>query len=241
MKQTVLAALFAAILAVTPVAAQEHGAAGHGQQEPAASGTAHGGEGATTAQPPGHGAAEGHSGTAHAEAATQHGEGHAEAPMPNEMLWKWANFALLAVGLGYLISKNAPAFFRSRTEEIQKGIAEATRTRQEAEARAAEIERRVSSLQAEVASMRAQSREEISREGERIRLETEATLRKIQAQSQSEIASAAKHAAHDLKAYSAKLAMEMAEGQIRGQMTQPAQDGLTRAFVDELRRKAVKN
>lgn len=241
MKKTVLAALFAAILAVAPVAVaqQEHGAG-----EPAQAGAAHGGEGATTTQP--HAAAgeqaagEAH-GTKHAEAAAQHGEGHAEQEMPNENLWKWANFALLAAGLGYLISKNAPAFFRARTDEIQKGIAEATQTRKDAEARAAEIERKVSNLQAEVASLRAQSREEIAREGERIKAETEAQLRKIQSQTQAEIASATKHAAHDLKAYSAKLALEMAEGQLRGQMTPAAQDGLTRAFVDELRRKAVKN
>lgn len=212
MKQTVLAALFAAMLVMTSPAAfgQEHGAA------PAA-----------TAE--------------HEAASTERSEGQHEAPMPNEMLWKWANFALLAVGLGYLIGKNAPAFFRSRTEEIQKGIAEATRTREEAEARAAEIERRVNSLQSEVAQMRTQSRDEIAREGERVRLETEASLRKIQAQSQAEVASAAKHAMHDLKAYSAKLALESAEGQIRSRMTQQAQDQLTGAFIDELRQKAVKN
>jgi F-type H+-transporting ATPase subunit b len=237
LKQTLLAALFAAVLAVAPaaMAQQEHGAA-----ESAQAGAAHGGEGGTTAQPHGSTAGEG-SGAQHAEAATQHGEGHAEEEMPNENLWKWANFALLFAGLGYLISKYAPAFFRSRTREIQKGIAEATRTRQEAEARAAEIERKVGNLQAEVAAMRVQSREEIVREGERIRQETEAQLRKIQAQTQAEIASATKHATHDLKAYSAKLALELAEGQIRGQMTPSTQDGLTRAFVQELRQKAGNN
>jgi len=39
--------------------------------------------------------------------------------------WKWANFVLLVVGLGYLIAKTLPPLFKSRTEEIQKGIAEA--------------------------------------------------------------------------------------------------------------------
>ena len=141
-------------------------------------------------------------------------------------------------GLGYLISKKAPEFFRSRTEEIQRGIAESARVRQQAEARAAEIEQRVSNLAAEVEQMRARSREEIARESERIRLETEAAMRKIQAQSRAEIESAVKHAAHDLKAWSAQLALEMAEQQIRSRMSQPEQDQLATAFVSELRQKA---
>ena len=30
--------------------------------------------------------------------------------------WKWINFAILAAGLGYLISKTAPAYFKGRSE-----------------------------------------------------------------------------------------------------------------------------
>lgn len=178
-------------------------------------------------------------GVEHTASAGPHGEAAAEAAeMPNEIWWKWANFAILVGGLGYLTSKHAPAFFRSRTEHIQQGIAEAARTRQEAESRAAEIERRVANLAAEVDQMRAKARSEIAREGERVRLETEAAIRKIQAQSQAEINSAVKHATHDLKAWSAQLALEMAEGQIRSQMSESEHEGLTNAFVSELRRKA---
>lgn len=213
MKKTLLAALFAAVLATAPhLRAQEHGG---GEHTPSA------GE--------------------HAAAAAEHGEAHAEAEMPNEIWWKWANFALLVGGLGYLIAKSAPAYFRSRTEEIQRGIADATRTRREAETRAAEIEARVANLAQDVERMRAQSRDELAREAERLRVESEAALRKIQAQSQAEIESAVKHAAHDLKAHSAKLALELAEGQIRSRMSDGTQDGLTRAFISDLRRKAETN
>ena len=62
--------------------------------------------------------------------------------MPNEIWWKWANFAVLAAGLGYLVAKNAGPFFRSRSEEIQKGIKDAAQVRAEAEARASAIEKR---------------------------------------------------------------------------------------------------
>ncbi len=187
-------------------------------------------------------AAAGHGEAKHAEGGHAPAEGgHAEEAMPNEIWWKWANFAILAAGLGYLIGKNAGPFFKSRTQEIQSGIADATKVREEAEARASEIERRVSNLSAEVAQLRAQSKDEIAREGERVRTETEASMKKLQAQAQAEIASAGKHASHDLKAYSAKLALELAEQQLKDRMTPPVQQQLTAAFIADIQSKAGRN
>lgn len=177
----------------------------------------------------------------HAEATAKHGEGHDEQPMPNEIWWKWANFALLAGALGWLISKNAGPFFRSRSEEIQQGLVLAARTRQEAEARAAAIERQVANLSAEVATLRAHAGEEFAREGERLRAESEAAIRKIQAHAEVEISSAAKRASKELKAYAAQLALDLAEGQIRNRMSPPAQEQLTDRFIAELRQRAGKN
>ena len=70
------------------------------------------------------------------------------------------------------------------------------------------------------------------------RAETEAAIRKIQAQSEAEIASATKHAAQDLKAYAAKLALDVAEQQIRERMTVNTQEQFTDGFVSELRARA---
>ncbi|MGH9558831.1 MAG: hypothetical protein ACRD30_06280, partial [Bryobacteraceae bacterium] len=39
--------------------------------------------------------------------------------------WTWIDFAILIVAMAYLIGKTLPAFFRRRTQDIQKGIAEA--------------------------------------------------------------------------------------------------------------------
>ena len=52
--------------------------------------------------------------------------------------WKWANFVILVAGLGYLVAKTLPTLFKSRTEEIQKGIAEARAIKQDADKRAAQ-------------------------------------------------------------------------------------------------------
>lgn len=176
-----------------------------------------------------------------AQAAVDHGEGHEDAPMPNEIWWKWANFAILAAGIGYLIQKNAVPYFKARSEQIASGIAEATRTREEAEARAASIEQRVGNLAAEVEQIRIQSREEMAREGDRMRAETEARVSKINAQAQAEIASAVKHATLELKAESAKIALELAETQLRDRMSPEVQDQLAGSFIADLRRNAEKN
>ena len=225
MRKLLGTALFSVMLCVPLAIAQEHAA----PATPSGDATGH-------AQAPIEPSAS--AGQAHAQVAAKHGEGHEEAPMPNEIWWKWANFAILAAGLGYLVGKNAGPFFRARTEEIQKGIAEASKVRAEAEQRAAQIEARVANLSAEVESIRAKSKEEISAEGVRVQAETEAQLAKIQARTESEIASAAKQASLQLKAYSAQLALELAEKQIRQKLDQPTQSDLTGAFISDLRKQA---
>jgi F-type H+-transporting ATPase subunit b len=151
------------------------------------------------------------------------------------------NFAILLGGLGWLAKKYGGPYFQERTDSIRGGIADATRVREEAEARAAEIERKVANLSVEVARLREQSKAEIAREGERVAGETAAQIAKIQAQAHSEIASAAKHATLELRAYSAKLAVELATRQIRDRVTPQVQENLTEAFVTELNSKTVVN
>ncbi len=166
-------------------------------------------------------------------AAEQHGD-----PM---IWWKWANFAILAGVLGYMIGKKAPGFFRARTEEIQRDIAEATRLREAAEAKVAEMESRLASLQSEVEKLRTEARSEMEHEGERIRQETARLIAKVQSNTEQEIESMAKHATHELKVYSAKLAIEMAEGRIRGAMSSGVQERLVEQFVRDLDAKGLKN
>jgi F-type H+-transporting ATPase subunit b len=212
------------LLAGTLVFAQEHPAA----NEPAGDATGH----AQGAVQPGTSPQQ-----RHAQQEAKHGEAHAEAetPMANEIWWKWANFALLAGGLGYLFSKHAGPFFRSRTEEIQKGIQDAAKVRAEAEARAAQIESKIGNLSGEIESLKATSKAEIAAEGARMQAETQAQIAKIQAQAERQIASAAKSASLELKAYSAQLAVELAEKQIREKLDTTAQDSLASAFVNDLR------
>ena len=170
-----------------------------------------------------------------AEKAGEHAEAAEQNEMPNEIWWKWANFGILAIGLGYLAAKNAGPFFASRSAEIQKGITDAAAVKAEAEARAKSIEARISNLAGEVQALRKSSQEAIAEEGARISAETAHTIARMQAQAENEIASAAKNASLDLKAQAAELALGIAEQEIRGRLTPQTQDGLVNSFVQDLK------
>ena len=167
-------------------------------------------------------------------AAEHGGESHGSDPTP----WKWANFALLCGGLGYLLYKKAGVFFRSRTDEIQRGIAESQKLKQEAQARLAAAEQRLQGLAAEVERLRQRARTEMESESARLRQETEQELRKIQHLAEQEIVSAAKAARHELKTYSADLALGMAERKIHGSLTAEVNDSLVSSFLADLDRQA---
>lgn len=169
------------------------------------------------------------------EKGTEHAEEAEKGALPNELLWKWANFAILAGVLGWLGAKHLGPFFTSRSAEIRNGIEEAQKVKVEAEARAADIEKRIGNLVAEVERMRGESREEISAEGARISAETAQQISRLQAQAENEIASSAKAATIELKVHAAALALKMAEQQIRGRMTPQTQDALVDSFVSDLR------
>jgi len=156
-------------------------------------------------------------------------------------VWRWANFAILAVGLGYLMGKNLPPFFTSRTSSIQKEITEAQKLKQESEQRAAEILKRVSNLAADIEAFRVQSRAEMEREGERIRQEAAAHIGKLNDQAKIEIESAGKTARRELRAYAADLALDLAGQRIHARLNADVDAGLVDRFVGDLKRQESQN
>ncbi|MGD0499612.1 MAG: ATP synthase F0 subunit B [Bryobacteraceae bacterium] len=159
----------------------------------------------------------------------EEGKGHLSA-------WNWANFVVLAGGLGYLAGKNAGPFFAARGQRIRDDMAEAGGLLQEAEARAAEVERRLAGLEADLASLRAESLKEAEEEAQRAALQTEAEIAKIRAQAEREIESAGRAARLELRRYAAHLAVELAEGKVRGRMTPSSQQALVAGFARDLDR-----
>jgi F-type H+-transporting ATPase subunit b len=157
------------------------------------------------------------------------------------LMWKWINFAILVLALGWLMAKTLPGAFRARTESIQKGIAEAQLQKKDADKRAAVVDQRMSALGTEIESFRVQSRLEMEKEGERLREETAAQMRKLEQQSTVEIESAGKAARRELRVYAADLALKLAEERIRTRLTADTESALVNNFVADLKRQESKN
>jgi F-type H+-transporting ATPase subunit b len=155
--------------------------------------------------------------------------------------WKWANFGILAIGLGLIIGKVAPAFFAERSHSIGQAMLEAATAVRDAQMRATEIETRFAALENDIAELRRNAKAEMSAESERISRQTEQHLQKIQAQSTQEIVLIARSARDELKKYSAQLALGLAEQRLRSRMTQDTQNGLVDGFLQDLRYQVTQN
>jgi F0F1-type ATP synthase membrane subunit b/b' len=171
-------------------------------------------------------------------AAAQKTEGEQGDPW---IWWKWANFAILAVGLGYLIGKNVPPLFRKQSDDIQSALAEAAKIKQEAAAYAAGVEARLANLQREIENLRQTAHADMTAESERVRGETEHHLQRIREQSLQEIALMTRGAKAELRKYAAELAVGLAEQRIRARMNPDTQDKLVSGFLHDLHERAGHN
>jgi F0F1-type ATP synthase membrane subunit b/b' len=157
------------------------------------------------------------------------------------VVWKWANFVLLMAGLGYLVAKSVPAMMKSRTDDIQKGIAEAQKVKLDAEKRAAEMEARLAKLGAEIEAFKVQAKGEMEREGQRILEQTAAHAKKLEAQAAAEIESAGKAARASLKQYAADLSLDLAAQRIQARLDSNTDAGLVDNFLADLKHQGSKN
>ena len=158
----------------------------------------------------------------------------AEAPIGT--LFRWLNFVLVFGGLGYLIAKNGPAFFRSRAEAISAAIAEAASARTEAERQLREAEEKLARLDEEVAELRVAAQRESAAEAERLRASTREEAGKIARAARAEIEAAERGARMELKRIAAELAVERADALLRQRVNAATQAALFRSFLNQLSR-----
>ena len=168
-------------------------------------------------------------------------QGQKETQKETSETWKWANFGILAVALGYGLAKVLPPVFKSRSEEIQKGIAEAQAIKADADRRAAEVEARTNALGADIERFRTQAKAEMQNEGERIRQETAAQIAKLEQKATQEIEAAGSTARRELKAYAAKLALDLAEQRVRARLDTGTEQGLVDGFIQDLGRQQLQH
>jgi F0F1-type ATP synthase membrane subunit b/b' len=157
------------------------------------------------------------------------------------IVWKWANFVILAAGAGYLLGKHLPAFFKSRTTDIQKDITDAQQQKQAADKTAAEMDARLKSLGADIEKFRVEAKAEMEQEAARIREETAHQIEKLQRQAEQEIESKGNLAGRELREYAAKLALDLAEQRVRTRLDAATEAGLVDDFTKDLQQQGSKN
>jgi F-type H+-transporting ATPase subunit b len=151
-----------------------------------------------------------------------------------DLIYKSINFVILFGLIIYFLAKPATQFFESRTAAIRKGMADAAAAREAAEKRLAEIERKLARLNDEIAGLRAEAAQEDAAQADRMRQATEAEGAKILAAAEAEIDVRTRTARLELKAYAAKLAVDLAEERIKVRMTPEVQGRLLQSFVNDL-------
>ena len=153
-------------------------------------------------------------------------------------IFRWLNFILVFGGLGYLIAKSAPAFFRARAAEVAKDITEAAAQKSEAEARLRKAEAGLAQLEQAQAKMRADAQREFAAEAERIKQGTADDIEKVDRVAELEIEASSRMSVMELRAAAAKRAVEGAAALVAQQMTPDRRELIFRKFVANLPRGA---
>ena len=132
------------------------------------------------------------------------------SPNAASTVFEVGNFALLAIGVGFLMAKILPKTFRDRSSAIQKHLLEARVATEQASVRLNSVEERLSKLDEQIAGMKDQAEKDAAADEARIRALVEEEKRKILVAADGEIAAASQHAQRQLQQYAAELAIEQA-------------------------------
>src|SRR5262249_32219707 len=149
-------------------------------------------------------------------------------------LFKWINFAIVAVAILWVFGKVLPPKFRQNTENIASAITKATAAKAEADRQLREAGGKLANLKQEIEALREEARREAAAEVERIRAATQSDEQKIAASAKGEIEAAERAARTELKQLAAKLAVDRAESQLAKQLTPAVQESLINSFVKTL-------
>lgn len=149
-------------------------------------------------------------------------------------IFKWVNFAIVAVVIVWVFGKLLPPVFRKKAEAVSSAITNATSAKAAADAQLRDAETRLANLQKEVAELRVFAERESATEAERLRTLTQSDVQKIATAARAEIEAAERAARLELKALAANLAVAGAESLLVKQLTPKAQESLISNFVKGL-------
>lgn len=149
----------------------------------------------------------------------------------NNLIWKIANFAIFAGGIGYAIAKLAPSFFNARSADIQNAIRESTGLKMNADLRYSEIDRKMANLSSEVGKLRAEAQGEMEREHARMIAQTQEEIAYIQRSTAAEIEALRGEGVDKLRVHATQQALALAEARLRARFASTDQTDLFNDFV----------
>lgn len=121
-----------------------------------------------------------------------------------------ANFAVLALLVGWFLAKALPKAFRNRNTALEKHLVEARAASKEASKRLESLETRLGKLDEQIAAMRTQAEKDAQAEEQRMKASVEEEKQKILTAAEQEIAAAAAQAKRQIQQYAADLAIDQA-------------------------------
>ena len=149
-------------------------------------------------------------------------------------VFKWINFAIVAIALIWVFAKKSGPWFRGNAQAISSAITKAQAAKADADRQLKEAEQRLARLAEEVRALRAQAEKEGAAEAERIRALAKSDVEKVGIAAKAEIEAAERAARLQLKALAAKLAVDGAESLVVKKLTPQTQDALIAGFVKSL-------
>ena len=158
-----------------------------------------------------------------------------------EIVYKIINFALLAVGLGYVLRKPAADFFRSRSNSIQKSLEEGRKALETSGAQLLAVEEKLLHLEEEIAAFKVSAEREMAAERQRLAQTTAEEAARILEAAHAQLDRAMRGAKLGLKNYVAQQAVALAEGLIRERLDEPGRRRLVNQFAATLEAKERKN
>jgi F-type H+-transporting ATPase subunit b len=147
------------------------------------------------------------------------------------LLFPMLNFALLIAALVYFARKPALAFFAERRSRIESDLREAAQLKKEAEERHAKWQRRLADLERELEGIRETSRERAETEREHILADARAAAERIRGEASTAIERELRRARERLRDEASELAVELAEGLLREQVTDDDRNRLLDEFI----------
>lgn len=153
---------------------------------------------------------------------------------PQAAYWVfWSlNFAVVLGVILWAVKSKVLVALRERTLLIRKSMDEARKASDAAMAKLKEIESRLARLDVEIGHLKDQADKEFTIEEERVKLAAMEEAKRVVEFAEIEIATAAKAARRDLKAFAAELAVNLAEKKI--QIDPQTDQKLVSTFVNDL-------